>query len=278
MFTGMLYKENMGEDTCKGIVLQSKNLSFAMRNDEIYPENISTLFRWGCTSNIPENTKAINTAKAIHRVFDKAGFRRIMVEAGGNLCPHTRFDGEEGEMPMVTPMVVRPAHHARGENLYLCHTVPQLLSAVAKCGPGWYASEYINKVAEFRVMIVQGRVAWVAERNPPKQKNKVSWGDGGFYNIRWGNWPLGAIRVSCKAFLLSKLDFGAVDVMVDAEGNAFVSEINTAPQILCVYKQKCVAKCFDYMLDFGKENISLTEEEGNWREYIHPSLSLEARF
>ncbi len=276
----MLYRPTMGDDTCAGIVKHSKELSAAVANVDPYPDDVGLVVRWGCTSNTPDGATIINSAKAIHRVFDKAGFRRILMEAGGDLCPITYFDGEDVFPDDLhdNPLVVRPAQHARGENLYLCSTIGQLLAAVGKCGPGWYASEFINKVAEYRVLMVQGRVAWVAERNPPKDKNKVSWGDGNFYNVRWGKWDLAAVKVACQAFALSKLDFGAVDVMVDAAGAAYVSEINTAPQVLCSYKQECIAMCFDHMIKNGKDAIApVYKDQPNWRDFIHPAMSMEAK-
>ena len=126
---------------------------------------------------------------------------------------------------------------------------------------------------------VQGRVVWVAEKTPDDPSD-IAWNvarGGRFDNVRWGDWPLRAVRVSREAFLLSRLDFGAVDVMVDAEGECYVLEINSAPSQTSPYRQKCMAKAFDYIMrNENKERIPVTEARGGWKKFIHPALSDEA--
>jgi D-alanine-D-alanine ligase-like ATP-grasp enzyme len=79
-----------------------------------------------------------------------------------------------------------------------------------------------------------------------------------------------------EAFELSDLDFGGVDVMTDADGNAYVIEINSAPSLTSEYRQQCMAKCFDYIAEHGKARIPRVEQRGDWKKFIHPSLSERA--
>lgn len=284
MSVAMLRRRKLGRTSCREIAGFSDSIHHVVRNDKPMPDGVTLVIRWGTTSNIPVNN-VVNTAEAIHRVGDKAGFRRVLMENQGQqggqlLCPRTFFaDTVDQWVPdQQGPVVVRPRVHAQGRHVYLCNTREEFDAAVRRCGAGWYASHYIPKVAEYRVTFVQGRVSWVA-RKTPADPNAVAWNvarGGRFDNVRWDEWPLKAVRISREAFMLSGLDFGAVDVMVDADGNAYVLEINSAPSQTSPYRQECMAKCFDYLIANGKQTIGVTDQRGGWKKFIHPALSPEA--
>ena len=264
----------------KHLVAKSQCIDKVVRNDRPVPQDLSLVFRWGTTSNV-DCRNVVNTAEAIHRVNDKAGFRRLLVEQNGVLqnrdallCPHTFFE-DEGygaglEDGINYPVVVRPRVHAQGRHVYLCNNQAEFQRAIDRCGPGWYASEYINKVAEYRITFVQGRVVWVAQKTPG-DPNAIAWNvarGGRFDNVRWDAWPLRSVRIAREAFVLSGLDFGAVDIMVDADGRPYVLEINSAPSQTSPYRQECMAKAFDYIVRNGKEPIPVIEERGGYKKFI----------
>lgn len=283
----MLRRRKLGRTSCREIVGFSNNIDRVVRNDQPMPADVSLVIRWGTTSNVPVNN-VVNTAEAIHRVGDKVGFRRLLmhdwtadvfgaVAYPAPLCPYTWFNRVD-----ITdedfPVVVRPRIHAQGKHVYLCNNYEELDAATRRCGEGWYASRYINKVSEYRVTFVQGRVCWVAKKTPGNPQD-VAWNvarGGRFDNVRWDEWPLKAVRMSREAFMISGLDFGAVDVMLDAEGNAYVLEINSAPSQTSPYRQECMAKCFDYLIQNGKAPIGVSDQRGGWKKFIHPALSPEA--
>lgn len=283
----ILRRPKLGRAT-KFVVEKSQHIDAVIRNDKPLPNDLSLVFRWGTTSNVPCNN-VVNTAEAIHRVNDKAGFRELLMGVwvdggfqGKPLCPFTQFEQnleeEGGFEPNDYPMIVRPRTHAQGKHVYLVNNQAELEAAITKCGPGWYASEYINKVAEYRVTFVQGRVVWVAKKTPG-DLNAIAWNvsqGGRFDNVSWGDWPLRAVRIAREAFNLSGLDFGAVDVMVDAQGRPYVLEINSAPSQTSPYRQECMAKAFDYVVVNGKASIPITEELGGWKKFIHVALTPEA--
>lgn len=147
---------------------------------------------------------------------------------------------------------------------------------------GWYASELINKVAEYRVYVVSGKVATVA-RKTPDDPSAVAWNvaqGGRFDVVNWGDWPMEVCRVAIEGFNQSELDFGGVDVMVDEEGRAYLIEINSAPSLPLLsdgsisYRQKCMAKTFMYIRDHGKDRLT-NESYGSWRDVIHPAIQME---
>ena len=273
----------------KHLVAKSDLIDKVVRNDRRLPDDLSLVFRWGTTSNV-DCRSVVNTAEAIHKVNDKAGFRRMLMEQDGVLqdrnkllCPHTFFIDEGYGAGLQDgpnyPLVVRPHSHAQGRHVYLVNSRAELEAAIARCGPGWYASEYIAKVAEYRVTFVQGRVVWVAQKTPADPA-AIAWNvarGGRFDNVRWDEWPLKTIRVAREAFMLSGLDFGAVDVMVDADGRPYVLEINSAPSQTSPYRQECMAKAFDYIVRNGKDSIPIIAERGGYKKFIHPALTPDAQ-
>lgn len=285
----MLRRQKLGRTSCKEIVRMSNKIDAVIRNDKPFPADTTMVIRWGTTSNVPCRD-VVNTAEAIHRVGDKAGFRDVLMShfrdgplgqpAYANpLCPFTWFDDQADRPdPHHYPLVVRPSTHSQGRNVHLVRTAAEMAVATQACGAGWYASPFIDKVSEYRVTFVQGRVCWVAKKTPGNPQD-VAWNvarGGRFDNVNWGDWPLKAVKISREAFLLSGLDFGAVDVMLDADGRPYVIEINSAPSQTSPYRQECMSKCFDYLIEHGKAAIPVTEERGGWKKFIHPALTPDA--
>lgn len=292
----ILRRRKLGLTSCREIARQMSNNCAVLRNDRaaaqigLAANGNNYVFRWGCTALVPNEAKVVNTVEAIQRVNDKTGFRRILDEH--NLCPKTWFDFDEFiQSDEITGMmeqgwyflhdksyIVRPSTHAQGRQLYHCVHPDNIEDAVERCGDGYYISEYIPKVAEYRVFVAQGRVVWVAQKTPGNPDD-IAWNvarGGRFDNVRFGEWPLRVVKCAIEGFNLSGLDFGGVDVMVDAEGRPYILEINSAPSQTSPYRQSCVAKVFDYIIENGKGNIPLTEARGGWRKFIHPAVSDEA--
>jgi len=228
--------------------------------------------RWGTTSSLNGDPKVINSAKAIHRVYDKGKFRKTMSNAG--VAPKTWDSLESFLSDQVYPVILRPLHHVRSFDLHFCENLEDVVCAFLKHRNGYYISEYIKKDAEFRVFVVQGRAVAVIKKVPVDPR-AVSWGcvtQGAFNYIEWSNWPVDPVEKAVKAFLLSDLDFGAVDV-ISKDGIAYVLEINTAPEVTPYYG-KTIAKAFNYMVQNGRDPIQVTGR--TWKHFIHPALTSEA--
>lgn len=278
----ILRRRKLGRTSCREIAAQSKSGITVVRNDVPALPMADWVFRWGTTNNLPSGAKVVNTAEAIHRVADKAGFRRVLADA--DLAPAYYGDNTMG-IAALTPaiiaagVVVRPLQHHQGRHTYLCRTAQELAAAFRACPNGYYVSQFIDKVAEFRVFVSQGRAVWVAKKTPGNPQD-VAWNvarGGRFDNVAFGDWPLKAVKESIAAMALSGLTFGGVDIMIDSEGECYVLEINSAPSQTSPYRQSCVAKAFDYLVRTNsKEDIPLTQAKGGWRKFIHPAISEEA--
>ena len=239
-------------------------------------------FRWGTTATIPNSAhvESVNEPKAIHWAYDKKTSRKELSDK--DLAPYTYNDFEDylravEEFPeCVAPVIVRPKHHIRSQDLDLCKSPLQVYRAVKK-HQEYYISEYIEKEAEWRIFVVSGRVMAVV-RKIPTDTNLISWGcvdQGQFKYVPWNEWPLYATQKAVDAMLVSGLDFGAVDVVSRSTGlpepNAWVLEINTAPE-LTPYYMKSITKCFDYIVRNGRGTLPIIAPE-TWKGYIHPAIS-----
>lgn len=287
----ILRRRCLGKASVNGIAAASEQGIGVVRNwvQNDWPNGpIDFVIRWGCTSNTPEGIrqKVLNTAESIRWCANKAQ-GRIDMQAAGVPVPFTTlydpywFEGNEfleltqKERDIV--WIARPTNHHQGRNLF----VGSFNDCQAMCGR-WgegYISLLINKVAEYRVLVIQGRVAWVAQKTPGNPED-VAWNvaqGGRFDNVRWGNWPLRVVKAAMQAAIVSGTDFCGVDVMEDAKGNPYVLECNSAPSQTSPYRQQCMAKVFDYIISRGdkKHFPSIDSGEGDltWQEAIHPAVS-----
>jgi len=96
-------------------------------------------------------------------------------------------------------------------------------------------TRYVKKSAEFRVHIVKGAIIDVQRKIRDPDREPTDWRvrshDNGFIYVRTGFVVPADVREQAgRAFVVSQLDFGAVDVLWnEAQGQAYVLEINTAP-------------------------------------------------
>ena len=237
------------------------------------------VFRWGCTSSLGmlgSRFTVVNPADRISWCSDKKQGRLDMQEAGVPVPKTfgTLNDWARGRVK-GNKYVLRPRQHAQGRNLCVASTLGDMADFVNQ-HQDVYISELVNKVAEFRVFVCQNRVVWVAQKTPGNPED-VAWNvarGGRFDNVRWADWNTKVIDAALKASVVSGTDFCGVDVMVDAEGNAFVLEVNSAPSQTSPYRQASVAKAFDYIVQNGKRHFDKVEwnPSRTWKSYIHPAL------
>lgn len=239
------------------------------------PLGLEWAIRWGTTTPIAKETKVINSATAIKETSDKGTFR-IKAHAAG-LTPKTwgsmdelaKYDGEVGDI------IIRPRHHERSQGIFLCSTPAQADKALKTIQGAYYISEYVKKDREYRVFVANGRAFMVFEKQP-KNKNDVSWGcveEGQMAYVNWSDWPAHVVENAIKAFNLSKLHFGAVDV-IEKDGKAYFLEINTAPEVWPYYGAR-FADVIKWMIEKGRETIKVKNFK-DWKNTIHPAITDKA--
>lgn len=272
----ILRRRKLGRTSCREITAAMRTPIEVVRNDQDVPL-VRHVFRWGTTSNVPKCDDQViyNSAASIHWCADKKASRLAMQDAGIPV-PETwpadlfNFEGDDDD---GGEFVLRRARHAQGKDLWHGDAAKIHRDRERNNVYDGYVSRLINKVAEYRVFVCQGRVVWVAQKKPGNPE-QVAWNvaqGGEFSNVRWGEWHMPSCRAAILAALLSKTDFCGVDVMVDADGKPYVLEVNSAPSQTSPYRQACVAKAFDYMIENGKEVIPC-EQFKKWRDVVHPAI------
>lgn len=232
------------------------------------PKNVLIRFgtRWEGAADIE-----INSAQAVRNARDKRESRRILVGTG--LTPQTWFNRDD----IRTPAVIRPRRHHAGRKFYVCNTRQEIDRAIARCGPGWYASELIKKAKEYRVFILQDRVIRVSEKFPANA-DEIAWNfavGGKTLGVKRKFWPVAAIKASLLAARKLNLQWTAVDVALDEAGKAFVFEANTQPGITGRYAVEQVGWAFASILDhLNLPLVDLARAE-KWQDFIHPSLNVK---
>lgn len=270
----VLYRPNLGKRPAHLISEASKKNIQPQLSTDPWKEKPEFVFRWGTSSNIPDSDKrvVVNFTKSICETSDKGAFRKKMADM--NLAPRTSLSLVEFCKDPFVPVIVRPRNHQRSEDLFFCDN---LSDVVARCQKyyegGYYISEYIEKDSEYRVFVVQGRVAWVIKKLPVDKK-EISWGcvsDGSFEYVAWSDWPIHVVKNAINVMSNSTLDFGAVDVIVKGD-KAYMCEVNTAPY-LTPYYAGCIAKTFDYMISKGSKDRIPLEDNKTWKDFIHPEVA-----
>lgn len=281
----ILRRKWVGNPTTLKIKSFSNKFSVYSTNDGTPPNpQGGFVFRWGTTSTIEGDHKTVNSAKAIHKVFDKRASRKVFSDLG--MAPKSWIDyddfietGGEEAISEGGLVIVRPKNHIRGMDMHLCKSFPEVWKASKKFPDGYYISTYIKKVKEYRAFVVSGRMLGVCQKIPVDPA-AVSWGcadeeGGAFKYVGWSSWNLDLVKLSLKGQEKMGIDFAAVDIIEDAAGKFYLLELNSAPS-MPDYWAECFSKAFDYIILKGKEFIPVGSD-GTWRSYIHPSLSTEAK-
>ena len=277
----IIRRRKLGLKSIKGIIEASTSAILTYANNYEYIPHNDVYIRWGCTSSLPnKEARVVNSANSIHRISNKSGFRHQMMEHG--LCPETWWSTEEwAHWGKTLPVIVRTKTHAQGRGMWVCNTEAELFAALDQAGPGYYINKLIDKVAEFRVFVCQGRVVWVAQKTPANA-DEVAWNvakGGRFDNVRWGDWNMNVINNALEVWELTKAHFAGIDVMLDGDGTAWCVEANSAPSQTSPYRQSCVAKAFDWMQgkdDYSRAALRLDGLRAKtWKQAIHPALTQE---
>lgn len=271
----ILKRRGLGRSSIKAFIQYCNSPIQVIKNTNIPQLDPSdTILRWGCTSAVLQG-HILNKADNITFVNNKTEFRFKFQERFPHLVPKTWYSSEEQDI--TYPCIIRPNHHAQGRHLYFCNKYDDLRHVFIRypnLSNDGYISEYIPKVAEYRVCFIQGRVAWVAEKIPANPE-AIAWNvaqGGKFINCNWKNWPIKAVEACYLAYQESGLWLAGIDVMIDSEGKPYILEVNSAPSHTSPYRQQCTAKCIDYYITTSKEEIPLDTNYKKYLRYIHPAI------
>lgn len=212
------------------------------------------LIRWGNTIKI-DTTGCIvyNKAENIEKATDKKLSRKILSEAGISVPREVNPQSEA----INYPVIARPSRHAKGKNFIILNNLEQLTNHYNNNEhKGWYYSEFVDKVSEYRIHCAHGRILNYLEK-PNPGNGTIAWNRAingeAFTNINWDNYNALVAYEALKAVEALGLDFAGVDVIVDAEGKPYILELNTSPTLSSSeYSMTRYGLYFDWLGKTGK--------------------------
>lgn len=193
----------------------------------------SVIIRWGTREPITcHNSIIYNKSGAIANATDKLASRQLFAEKGVS-TPRLLNQVDDYREGII---IARPFVHSKGSNFVVLNTKEELEK---HWRTGWYYSEFVDKVREFRVHCGHGKVLALMEKHNPNNGNHA-WNRAQndtepFTRIKQSESDEQELRnvlvEGLKAVDALGLDMGGVDVMLDKNGIAYVLEVNTAPTL-----------------------------------------------
>lgn len=201
------------------------------------------VINWGCKSlEMPAPTALLNSPEYLKGATDKLLFFKLMREKGlGNVIPPFWTSADEipeNEFPIVCRTLLN-AHSGNG--IVIADNPSELVAAPLYV-------KYIKKQDEYRIhvgkvyefdnegnQIIQSIIIAAQQKRRRKDCENPNWrvrnhGNGFIFARDNVNPPAAVISAARAAFVATELDFGAVDVIWNANSEkAYVLEINSAP-------------------------------------------------
>jgi hypothetical protein len=194
-----------------------------------------------------------------------------MLQEAGVPVPMTTTNRREAQawVDSGKVIVVRPRTHHAGIGF-------QVVNPGEEVPVGGYFSILYKKTKEFRVHVGHGYVLSLQEKvrsDGAETRPDVPWnhatGNFVFEVCKWSQWRLDVARAGIAAIETLGLDYGAVDVLADEEGNpvtAVVTEVNTSPG-MADYMLEKYAKYFLAVIG-GMEKRLASEPIVSWRDIV----------
>lgn len=193
----------------------------------------SVIIRWGTRENIKANNSIIyNKAGVIANATNKLVSRQLFIKKGVN-TPRLLNQVDDYVNGII---IARPLIHSKGKNFVVLNNRQELEN---HWRAGWYYSEFIDKVREFRVHVGHSKVLALMEKHNPENGN-IAWNRAvnsskPFTRITQSQSDeqelLPVLQEAIKAVNAIGLDMGGVDVILDSSGIAYILEVNTAPTL-----------------------------------------------
>jgi tetrahydromethanopterin:alpha-L-glutamate ligase len=174
-----------------------------------------------------------NDARAIERCVDKSATSFLLARAGIPTPPTWVAESAEAAQSIVAreagPFVLKPLFGSQGRNLRLIRNAGDLPDPAGLAGV-YYLQRYVGAETpdgyrDFRLLVSRGRVVAAMIRHA----------DHWITNLKRGGRPLAVVPdgamldLAVRAAAAVGADFAGVDIIHDADGKAFVLEVNSMP-------------------------------------------------
>lgn len=241
----------------------------------------SKIIRWGNRIEAETDKASIiyNKSEAIANATNKKLSRQLFIKEKVR-CPQlvTPQTATENQYPIIA----RPSTHAKGKNFIILKTPEEFAAHFTIHEPqGWYYSEFINKVREFRVHCAHGKVLGVMEK--ARGGDKIAWNRAvtgePFVRVAQKDYIFSICFQALKAVKILGLDFAGVDVLLLGK-EGYVLEVNTSPTLNSSdHISEQYAKYFDWlnMSDKRRQHWDFTKfkdpESFAWKNFQFKDLT-----
>lgn len=221
---------------------QKARLVYYNGDQLVKTDNDDILFNWGYAGRVWKTHKCadVNNRNIIENKRDQ----KARLAANG--VSTTKMFPVAGKYPGVPCVLRNSVSHHGGAGALFVDSKEKWDANIAEYQNG-YCMEFIDKKREFRVHATRLGVLYVTERHP-KNPNLLIW-----------NWTNESVcgdkevlpaleKLGLAAIKAIGYDFGGVDVMMDSDGKAYATEVNSAPALETTHS---VSKYADY---FEKES------------------------
>lgn len=197
-------------------------------------EKSRIIIRWGTQEVLRDCANAViyNTGKALSLVSNKFESRKAMHAAGVNVPLNVNL--ETAEQLISYPVIARPFKHSKGKNFITLANRAAFTAHYRVNSGGWYYSNFVDKVKEYRVHTASGKVLNLLEK-PNPGGNQIAWNralnNDPFVSVKWEDYSIPVVMEALKACKALGADFLGVDVIVDRQGKAWVLEGNSSPTL-----------------------------------------------
>lgn len=218
------------------------------------------IFRYGCRAGKLDGLNALvyNQASSIKKASNKKIAREIL-ESNNISVPRMVTPDSVG---ITFPIIGRPPVHTKGQNFFVYNTLQEFKAAY---NPEYYYSVFIDKVKELRFHV--GHSSIIVAMNKQLFQGEFAQGNlpgQSFTNIKWNSIDVDYAKLAIKACNALSLDFGAVDMIIDKFGNAYVLEVNTAPDFdYSDYFSQCHDDYWNWLADSNtrRQHFNLLDKE-----------------
>lgn len=196
-----------------------------------------TIINWGNgeLSGPSEQCRIINKPDAVNRAINKlAAFQALQASSVPTVDWTTNMAVANSWLASHTKVVARTQLEGKdGSGLVLVGPTDGWTAPVIPVAPLY--TKFVSASAEYRINVCGNRTMGVQLKvpiNDNHNKEIKTGGNGyGFRLLNSGEIPHGIRPVARAAIAALGLDFGGVDLIVGVDGNPYVLEVNTAPEL-----------------------------------------------
>ncbi|MDH3324173.1 MAG: hypothetical protein OEL89_00885 [Candidatus Peregrinibacteria bacterium] len=132
------------------------------------------------------------------------------------------------------PMLSKPVLGRHGENIFIHEDLNSLQKTVDETSETLIVQKCLNIEAEFRVLVVGGKILGAVRKIPETGKRIANYAAGA--EFKKADLPESLLNESAKLCEAQEIDIGGVDIARDENGNYFLLEINRCPEFRAFQK------------------------------------------